>query len=133
MLKLEVVGHLGADAEIKVKNGREFTTFRVASSEKWTNKETGEITESTTWVSCIMSGGGNLARYLKSGQKVFVRGSMSLSVYSSPKTRQMEAGVNLNVYEVELCGDSINETKILSFCQNLSPDQRQELVNKIPL
>ena len=48
--------------------------------------------------------GGGLTPYLKKGTKVFVRGTPSFVVYSSPKTHKMETGVNLSVREVELCG-----------------------------
>lgn len=105
MFIVEVIGNLGADAERKSYNGRPFVTFRVAHSNRWTNKNTGEISEETIWVSCILNGeAGNLFPYLKKGTKVFVRGMATLSVFSSPKTKSMQAGVNVNVHEVELCG-----------------------------
>lgn len=111
MFNVEVIGNLGADAERKSYNGRPFVTFRVAHSNKWTNKNTGEITEETVWVSCILSGdGGALLPYLRRGTKVFVRGMATLSVFSSPKTKSMQAGVNLNVHEVELCGSMQQDT-----------------------
>lgn len=107
MFNVEVIGNLGANAERKAYNGRPFVTFRVAHSNKWTNRNTGEITEETIWVSCILNGdGGALFPYLKKGTKVFVRGMATLSVFSSPKTKSMQAGVNLNVHEVELCGST---------------------------
>ena len=41
----------------------------------YTNRNSGEVTKNTTWVSCTMNGdGGNLLQYLKSGEKVYVRG-----------------------------------------------------------
>lgn len=105
MLKLQVIGNLGADATIQSYNGKEFVSFRVAHSESWADKATGEVKTATTWVSCILNGnGGGLTKYLKSGTKVYVDGSMSLNTYSSPKTHQIEVGVNLNVRSIELCG-----------------------------
>lgn len=104
MLKLEVIGNLGADAELREYNGKQFVAFRLAHSESW-NDQQGNKHESTVWVSCTMNGNaGGLLQYLKTGTKVFVRGDMTVRVYSSPATHQMEAGVNLNVREVELCG-----------------------------
>ena len=35
MIKLEIIGNLGADAEVKVYNGNKFVTFRVAHTDKW--------------------------------------------------------------------------------------------------
>lgn len=105
MIKLEIVGNLGADAEVKVYNGIKFVSFRVAHTDKWVDQNTGVISTQTTWVSCSMNGdGGGLTPYLKKGTKVFVRGTPNFVVYSSPKTHKMETGVNLFVREVELCG-----------------------------
>lgn len=105
MIKMEIIGNLGADAEVKVYNGSKFVSFRVAHTDKWVDQLTGVISTQTTWVSCSLNGdGGGLTPYLKKGTKVFVRGTPNFVVYSSPKTHKMETGVNLFVREVELCG-----------------------------
>lgn len=105
MIKMEIIGNLGADAQLQNVNGNTFVSFRIANTDAWTDKATGEIKKTTQWVSCSLNGnGGNLLQYLKKGTKVFVRGNAQIIVYSSPKTHQMEAGVNLFVREIELCG-----------------------------
>lgn len=110
MIKLELIGNLGADAQIQIYNGKKYVSFRVANTDSWTDKNTGEITQSTQWVSCSLNGdGGGITQYLKKGTKVFVRGNASFVVYSSPKTHQMEVGVNLYVREIELCGGKQQE------------------------
>ena len=111
MIKMEIIGNLGADAQLQVYNGNRFVSFRIANTDAWTDKATGEIKKSTQWISCTLNGdGGNLLPYLKKGTKIFVRGNAQIVVYSSPKTHQMEAGVNLFVREIELCGGSKEET-----------------------
>ena len=105
MIKVEVIGNLGADALIQVHNGNKFVSFRVANTDSWTDKQTGEIIKSTQWVSCTLNGdGGGLFPYLKKGTKVYVRGNANMVIYSSPKSHQMECGINLYVREIELCG-----------------------------
>lgn len=105
MFKVEILGNLGADATIKNHQGRDFVSFRVAHSEKWVDTNTGEVHERTMWASCALNGnGGNLTPYLKKGVKVFIRGNANINVYSSPMTHRMEAGLNVNVGEIELCG-----------------------------
>lgn len=100
MLRLQVIGNLGADAERKEANGRRFVSFRVAHSEK-----RSDGTEVTNWVACAMNGdGGKLIDYLKKGVKVWVEGRPRIRTYSSPKTHQIEAGIDLSVDNVELCG-----------------------------
>lgn len=105
MIKLEVIGNLGADAQLQEKNGNRFVSFRVANTDKWTDKATGQIIESTQWISCTLNGdGGALTPFLKKGSKVFLRGNAQFVIFSSAKTHQMEVGVNLFVREIELCG-----------------------------
>lgn len=105
MIKVEIIGNLGADAQLQVYNGNKYVSFRIANTDSWTDKNTGEIKKSTQWVSCTLNGdGGALAPYLKKGTKVFVRGNAQFVVFSSAKSHQMEVGVNLFVREIELCG-----------------------------
>lgn len=112
MVRIEMIGNLGADAELKENNGRKFVSFRIAHTDKWRNAQTGQDNVSTVWASCAINGdGGKLLPYLKKGVKVFVRGSLQLVLYSSPKTHQMECGLNIAVWEIELCGGGNDEKK----------------------
>lgn len=112
MIKVEVIGNLGADAQLQVVNGNKFVSFRVANTDAWTDKQTGEIKKSTQWISCSLNGdGGALAPYLKKGTKVFIRGNAQFVIFSSAKSRQMEVGVNLFVREIELCGGQKDNTQ----------------------
>lgn len=121
MIKMEIIGNLGADAQLQVNNGNKFVSFRIANTDTWTDKRTGEIFKATQWVSCSLNGdGGNLLPYLRKGAKVFVRGNAQIVTYSSPKTHQIEAGVNLFVREIELCGGSKEENQ-----QQTQPQQEQ--------
>ena len=110
MLKVEMIGNLGADAEIKDHQGKKFVSFRVAHTEKWTDRATGQIVSRTVWASCTINGdGGQLTQFLKQGTKVFLRGSMTMNVFSSALTHQMEAGLNISVWELELCSSKPKE------------------------
>lgn len=104
MFKVEFIGNLGADAEIKESNGSKFVTMRIALTDKWTT-ESGEKRESTTWADVTMSNTeSKVIPYLKSGVKIFVRGNGSLRLYSSPKEKRMKAGIQCSATEIELCG-----------------------------
>ena len=104
MLKLEVIGNLGANAETKTQNGETFVTMRVAATNKYANRETGEIIENTTWVSCIWRGDhSRVTPFLTVGTKVFVRGDAALKMYVG-HDGQKHAGLNVRVQELELCG-----------------------------
>lgn len=126
MMKLLVIGNLGADATVQNHNGNQFVSFRVAHTESWTNKSTGEVNKATTWVSCILNGnGGGLTQYLKKGTKVYVDGNVSFNVYSSPLTHQMECGVNLNVRNIELCGGKPEQKPTVDTSTNNSNKEDQ--------
>lgn len=103
MLQAIIIGHLGADAEVKNSNGREFVTFRIANTDRWTD-DAGTVHEQTTWVDCILSEKQKVADYLKKGQQVYVSGNISLRVYSSAKDKCMKAGLTINVRQVQLLG-----------------------------
>lgn len=106
MFKAEIIGNLGADVEIKDYQGGRFATFRVAHSVKFKNQN-GQETESTTWIDVNMNDvESKVIPFLKAGTKVFVRGNASLRCYSSPKLKQMVAGITINAWEIELVGGS---------------------------
>lgn len=105
MFTAQVIGNLGADAELKTINGKVYLTFRVAHSEKFTKQDGSQI-EETTWISCISSQFTSLHQYLKRGQKVFVSGDCKASIVWKPKTRENVVGLSINVRSIELCGGS---------------------------
>lgn len=106
MLKVELIGNLGADAEVKVSDSYKFVSMRVAHSDRWTD-ESGEKHETTQWVDVNLSNiESKIIPYLKKGTTVFVRGRLATRVYSSPKDRCMKAGVTIHATEIELLGGS---------------------------
>lgn len=106
MFKAELIGNLGADAEIKSGEGYAFVSLRIANTEKWKD-EAGTEHTNTDWIDVVYSNTNSaLVPFLKSGVKVFVRGFVRLRVYSSQKDRKMKAGMTINATEIELCGGS---------------------------
>lgn len=104
MLRLEIIGNLGADAEKKIVNGTSFVAMNIAHTERVTDKTSGEITETTTWVSTTINWNCDaILPYLKKGTKVFVRGFARQKIYTG-HDGQKHAGINLSALEIELCG-----------------------------
>lgn len=109
MFQFQVIGNLGADAQVKEINGRRFVTFDVAHSDNWTD-EAGTQHSQMIWISCILQGdGGNLLPYLTKGRKVYVAGDGSVRIYPSKVQRKMMAGANLNVRQLELISGTADE------------------------
>ncbi|MEE1611332.1 single-stranded DNA-binding protein [Microvirga sp. CF3016] len=78
--KVILVGNLGRDPEVRrLSNGEPVVNLRIATSETWKDKGTGERKEKTEWHSVVIFN-ENLARvaeqYLKKGSKVYVEGQL---------------------------------------------------------
>lgn len=101
MLKVEFVGHIGADAEIKDFNGKRYIAFNVATSERFKDAQ-GNPVSRTTWVSCLKPGEGSVVNYLKKGTQVYCRGNLTVRTYTG--RNGVEAGINCTVSELELLG-----------------------------
>ncbi len=77
--KVILVGNLGQDVELKyTSDGRAVTTLSVATSESWTDKNTGQKVDKTEWHQVSLF--GKLAeiagQYLHKGSKVYVEGNL---------------------------------------------------------
>jgi len=75
-----LIGNLGADPEIRrTQDGRPVANLRLATSESWKDKTTGERKEKTEWHRVVIFN-ENLCRiaeqYLKKGSKVFIEGAL---------------------------------------------------------
>lgn len=109
MLKLQIIGNLGSDAEIRQDNGVKFVKLSIAHTER-RRLQDGTSSEITTWVSATINGdGGNVVQYLKKGVRVYAYGDVSLRVYHSEKQRTMVAGLNLFIRNIELLGGSTDD------------------------
>jgi len=78
--KVMLIGNLGADPEIRsFQNGGKVANLRIATSESWKDKNTGERQERTEWHNvAIFSEGlvGVVERYLRKGSKVYIEGQL---------------------------------------------------------
>lgn len=75
-----ILGNLGADPEIRsFANGGKVANLRIATSESWKDKQTGERQERTQWHSVVVHGDGLVdvvARFLKKGSKAYIEGQL---------------------------------------------------------
>lgn len=96
------IGNLGADPEIRsFSNGGRVANLRLAVTEKWKDKASGERKERTEWVSVAIFNDGLVGvaeRYLKKGSKVFIQGKLATRKY------QDQSGTDRYSTEVVLQG-----------------------------
>ena len=78
--KVILVGNLGADPEVRTfQNGGKVVNLRIATSESWKDKNSGERQERTQWhqVAIFNEPVGNIAeKYLRKGSKVYLEGQL---------------------------------------------------------
>jgi single-strand DNA-binding protein len=93
-----LIGHLGADPDIRRTNeGKPIANFRIATTEKWKDRNTGEARERTEWHSIVVFSeglAGVVEKYLKKGSKVYVQGKL--------QTRKWEDKDNVTRYTTEV-------------------------------
>ena len=85
--KVIIIGNLGADPEARqFSNGGGVTNISVATSEQWTDKQSGEKREATEWhrISLFNRLGEIAAQYLRKGSKVYIEGSLRTRKYQDP-------------------------------------------------
>ncbi len=102
MSNVILVGTLGKDPETKTfGNGGSLTQFSIATSDSWTDKNTGEKKEQTEWHRIVLSNRlGEIAQqYLRKGSKVYIEGSL--------KTRQWTDQNGQERYSTEIRGDQM--------------------------
>lgn len=83
--KVIIVGNLGADPETRYSTGGgAICNLRIATSEKWKDKQTGQDVEKTEWHRVVLFGklGEIAGEYLKKGRQVYIEGSLRTNKYT---------------------------------------------------
>jgi len=88
MLKINLIGRLGQDAQVNNVNGKSVINFSVADTEKYKNQQ-GEDVEKVNWTSCAYwTDKLNVANYLKKGTLVYVEGKPEAKIYTNNNTNE---------------------------------------------
>jgi single-strand DNA-binding protein len=104
--KVILIGNLGADPEIRrTQDGRPIANLRIATSESWRDKATGERKEKTEWHRVVIFSEG-LCRvaeqYLRKGAKVYIEGQL--------QTRKWTDQSGVEKYSTEVVLQGFNST-----------------------
>ncbi|MFN8993961.1 MAG: single-stranded DNA-binding protein [Pseudomonadota bacterium] len=102
----EIIGHLGQDAKLgERQNNRLPINFSIAHSYRFTDKETGEVRERTTWLDTtywVEADKTGLLQYLKKGTLVFASGEVNARAWADSRTGEQRAGLSLAARTVRL-------------------------------
>ena len=77
--KVILVGNLGHDVEVRqMTNGNPVANIRIATNERWTRRDTGQVQEHTEWHNVVLFGRrAELAQqYLQKGSRIYVEGRL---------------------------------------------------------
>lgn len=104
--KVILIGNLGADPEIRsTQGGKSIANLRIATSESWRDKNTGERREKTEWHRVVIFNEGLVKvaeQYLRKGAKVYIEGSL--------QTRKWTDSDNVERYSTEIVLQAFNGT-----------------------
>lgn len=100
--KVIIVGNLGRDPEIRTfPSGDQVANVTIATTDKWKDKQSGEMKEATEWHRVVFN--GRLAeiagQYLRKGSQVYVEGSL--------RTRKWTDQAGVEKYSTEIRADSL--------------------------
>ena len=100
--KVILVGNLGRDPEIKVfPSGDQVANVTIATTDKWKDKQTGEMREATEWHRVVFNGrlAEIVGQYLRKGSQVYVEGSL--------RTRKWTDNAGVEKYSTEIRADNM--------------------------
>lgn len=100
--KVILIGNLGADPEVRfTPSGQAVANFRIATSESWNDKTTGQKQERTEWHRIVVWGklGELCGEYLKKGRQCYVEGRL--------QTREWTDKENKKNYTTEVVANTV--------------------------
>ena len=103
--KVILVGNLGADPETRYSaNGTAVTKIRIATSEVWKDKQTGDQQERTEWhrITFYQRLAEIVAEYVRKGSKLYVEGKLQTSSYE--KEGQTHYSTDIIANEMQMLG-----------------------------
>jgi single-strand DNA-binding protein len=120
--KVQIIGNIGKDPEVRnLNNGEKVANLRVACSEKWKDKSSGEQKERTEWVSVVIF--GKLAeiaeKFVRTGSKIYVEGKLTTRKWVDKTT-------GADKYSTEVVLNGFNGQLILLDSKNSGGGQQQQ-------
>jgi single-strand DNA-binding protein len=100
--KVIIIGNLGADPDVRyMPSGNAVANIRVATSEQWKDRNTGESQEHTEWHRIALFGklGEIAGQYLRKGSKVYIEGRL--------RTRKWQDQSGQDRYSTEILADQM--------------------------
>jgi single-strand DNA-binding protein len=100
--KVILIGHLGQDPDVRaLPSGSSIANLRIATTESWKDKQSGEFKEATEWHTVVLFGrtAEVAAEYLKKGAQVYIEGRL--------RTRKWQDKTGNDRYSTEIVGQDM--------------------------
>lgn len=126
--KVMIIGRLGRDPEIRhTQHGTAITSFSVATSEKWKDKNSGQEQEKTEWHNLVSFGkqAEILEKYLKKGSQVYIEGSLQTDKYEKDGQTHYSTKIKISGFQF-LDGKSDQPHDNQDRQQTRQPDQNRQ-------
>ena len=96
--KVSLLGNVGNDPEVRTfQNGNKVVNISLATTEKWKDKESGELKSNTEWHRVVIFNTlfvGIAERYIKKGSKIYIEGQL--------QTRKWQDNAGIDKYSTEI-------------------------------
>lgn len=105
--KVILIGHLGTDPEMKSTTaGVPIARLRIATTETWTDKGSGQRQEKTEWHTVIAFDklAGICERYLAKGKLVYIEGSLTTRSWDDKESGQKRYATEIKARELKMLG-----------------------------
>lgn len=110
--KVIIVGNVGKDPEIRhTPNGDTVANFSIATSERWTDKKTGEKKENTEWHRLVAwrRQAEVIQEYVRSGSKLYIEGKLQTREWEDKNTGAKRYTTEIIVQNLQML-DSRNQS-----------------------
>jgi single-strand DNA-binding protein len=108
--RIEIIGNVGQDPELRyLASGVAVCSFSVAVNKRWTDSNTGERKEATTWfkVTSWRALAETCHEYVRKGMQIFVAGEVSASAYASAEGPK--ASLEVTASEIKFLSRQAND------------------------
>jgi single-strand DNA-binding protein len=110
--KVILVGHLGQDPDCKyMANGKAVTNLRVATSEQWKDKQTGDAQERTEWHSVVVFEklAEIISQYARKGSQLYIEGSLRTRKWQDKEGKDRYS-TEIVARDIQMLGKSSGES-----------------------
>jgi single-strand DNA-binding protein len=122
--KAILVGNLGADPDVRyTPNGDAVCTLRLATTDKWKDKDSGEMRESTEWHRVVLFRrlAEVAAQYLRKGTSVYLEGRLRTRKWQDKEGKERHT-TEIDASEMKMLGGTRGDASSLRSTAKTEPD-----------